>query len=78
MPRPTHSGLAAEYYARQTSFQAALERLREHTEATRVLREQHLEAEHREAVKILNEIHDQVIQLRENRDRVWEELHRGH
>lgn len=77
----SHSELAAEYYSRQTGFQAALEKLREQTQAVVRLR---LDAQdertqdaidaHEEARKVLQEMVGQVEDLRRERDRVWGEL----
>lgn len=77
----TRAELAADYSARQTSFQAALEKLREHTSATVRLRMTAEEARtaaamdaHESARQVLRSMCRQVQELRAERDRVWRQL----
>lgn len=79
----SHNELAAEYSARQTGFQAALEKLREQTQAVvrlrldaQELRTQAAIDAHEEARNVLKEMKDQTEDLRRERDRIWGELRR--
>lgn len=71
----TYSELGREYAARQTGFQAALEKVREQTGYVRRLHaERPGSDEYQEAAKVLAEMTQQTTDLREARDRVWRQL----
>lgn len=70
-----------DYSARQTGFQAALEKLREQTTATirlRMVADERRTREaidaHEEARKVLASMHQQVQDLRAQRDRAWHQM----